>query len=486
MDTRVPPQNLQAEQSVLGGLMLDQDQESWDNVSDILKDDDFYKPAHRTIYMAIRELNKRGSPTDLVTVSNFLMQKNLMDSIGGPSYLGEVIEQSVSSIIIKSHAQIIRDKSTLRKIIHTGQEYVDRAFTHDFTEVDAFINDLESAVYKISELSTSQDMTDASSLVRVSIAKLEELYAQKGDVTGVGTGFIDLDKMTAGFQPSDLIIVAARPSVGKTAFSLNIAINAALREKKTVAYFSVEMAKEQVMMRVLGSEARVSLSGLRSGNIDSYAWPKLISTAAKISETQIFIDDTPSVSPYEIRAKARRMKAKYGLDMIIIDYLQMMSMKQKVESREREVAEISKMLKGLARELKVPVVALSQLNRSVEGRSDRRPMLSDLRESGSIEQDADVIMMLYRDDYYDKDNPELQGTAEVIIGKQRNGPTGTVKLRWQPEFGLFSNNIEQAQGPTPPMPTSANQHHILRPSHDNNDGPSQGNNGKPKNFAPSL
>lgn len=477
METRVPPQNLQAEQSVLGGLMLDQD--SWDNISDILTEGDFYKPAHQIIFLAAKDLSGRGQPTDILSVSNLLTQKRQLDAIGGPAYLGEVLEQAISPVLIKSHAQIIRDKSLLRRVISTSQSFYERAYAHDFVELDNFINELESSVFKLSEMTSSQEMFDASSLVRMSIARLEELYAKKGDVTGISSGFVDLDKMTAGFQPSELIIIAARPSVGKTAFSLNLALNAALREKKVVGYFSVEMAKEQVMLRLLGSEARVPLSGLRSGNIDSYAWPKLISTAARVSDAKIFIDDTSGISPYEIRAKARRMKAKHGLDIILIDYLQMMSMKQKVESREREVSEMSKMLKGIARELKIPVIALAQLNRGVEGRSDRRPMLSDLRESGSIEQDADVIMMLYRDDYYDKDNPEVRGQAEVIISKQRNGPTGVVKLRWQPEFGLFSNNVEGTLGPNPPLST-----------YHNRDGasvsPMPTGNGSPKNYAPTT
>jgi replicative DNA helicase len=284
----------------------------------------------------------------------------------------------------------------------------------------------------------------------------------------VSTGFQELDELTAGLHPGELIILAARPSMGKTALSLNMAVNAALNDKKKVAYFSVEMGKEQVMIRALASSARIRLGDLRIGKIDDQAWPRLINTAAALSETGLFIDDTSGISPFEIRAKARRMKAKYGLDMIIIDYLQLMSMKTKMESREREVSEISKLLKSIAKELQVPVIALAQLNRGVEGRSDRRPMLSDLRESGSIEQDADVIMMIYREDYYDRDNPEIKGLAEVIIGKQRNGPVDTVKLRWKPEFGIFENLI---RGPDAPMPDAPPPPTPIR-------------GGPPKNFEP--
>jgi replicative DNA helicase len=474
MDSRVPPQNITAEQSVLGGLMLEQ--EAWDQVSDLLTENDFYKPTHRIIYTAVRDLNRRGQPTDLVTISNYLMQTNQLDQIGGPTYLAEMMDQTPSIVNIKSYANIVREKSVLRKVITASNQFVEKAYSQDFADIDSFLNEVEGSIFQIAETQTTSDLVDASQLVKLSIDRLEELYATKGDITGVASGFFDLDKMTAGFQPGELIIIAARPSMGKTAFSLNVAMSAALRDKKSVAYFSVEMGKEQVMMRMLASEARISLSQLRSGNIDEYAWPKLINTAAKVSEAPIFIDDTSGISPFDIRAKARRMKARHGLDLIVVDYLQLMSMKQKVESREREVSEISKMLKGLARELKIPVIALAQLNRGVEGRSDRRPMLSDLRESGSIEQDADVIMMLYREDYYDRDTPEIKGLAEVIIGKQRNGPTGTVKVRWRPEYGLFENNIENS--PMPPLPTRNPTSHVT--SLPTNNG------GKPKNFAPGI
>lgn len=480
METRVPPQNLQAEQSVLGGIMLEQD--AWDSISDVITEDDFYKPSHRVIFSAVRELNRKGQPTDLVTVSNYLMQSGQLDMVGGPTYLAEMMDQTPSVVNIKNYAEIVRDRSVLRKIITVGNTFVDRAYMQDFVDVDSFINEVESAIFKISDMSTNQDLVDASQIVKLSLERLEQLYATKGDLTGVPSGFFDLDKMTAGFQPGELIIVAARPSMGKTAFSLNLATHAAVAEKKSVAYFSVEMGKEQVMMRILASEARISMSQLRCGNLNESAWPKLINTAAKVSEVPFYIDDTSGISPFDIRAKCRRMKARHGLDLIIVDYLQLMSMKQKVESREREVSEISKMLKGLARELKIPVIALAQLNRGVEGRSDRRPMLSDLRESGSIEQDADVIMMLYREDYYDRDTPEIKGLAEVIIGKQRNGPTGTVKLRWRPEFGLFENIVENDQ----PLVTTHGSNSPQPPRAAPSASPTPFNNGKPKNFAPEM
>lgn len=319
MESRVPPQNIPAEQSVLGGLMLEQD--AWDHVSDILTENDFYKPSHRTVYGCIRELNKRGQPTDLVTISNYLMQTGQLDNVGGPTYLAEMMDQTPSTVNIKSYAQIVREKSLLRRIIHTSHDFIEKAYTQEFVDLESFLNHVESEVFKIAETTSSNDLMDASQLVKLSLEKLEQLYAQKGEVTGVGSGFFELDKMTNGFQPGELIVVAARPSMGKTAFSLNLALNATLREKKRVAYFSVEMGKEQLMMRMLSSEARIPASQLRSGNIDEFAWPKLINTAAKMSEAPLFIDDTSAISPFDIRAKARRMKAQHGLDMIIVDYL---------------------------------------------------------------------------------------------------------------------------------------------------------------------
>lgn len=474
LDHRVPPQHIEAEQAVLGGLMIAP--ERWDDVAEIISADDFYKPAHRKIFLAIQGLNKKNQAADLMTVSNYLNEKGELDSLGGPTYLAEIMDQTPSAFNIQSYSQIVRDKSILRQVVSVSQGFIERAFNPDFEEVTGFLDSVEQQIFQVSQSRGSQGLVDASELVKTSLEKIEELYAQKLKVTGIPSGFLELDDLTAGFQPGEFIIIAARPSMGKTAFSLNITMNAALREKKKVAYFSVEMAKEQVMIRLLASAAKVRLGDLRIGQIDDKAWPRLINTAAAVSETGLFIDDTSGISPFEVRAKARRLKATHGLDMIIIDYLQLMNMKQKVESRQQEVSEISKLLKSIAKELKVPVIALAQLNRGVEGRSDRRPMLSDLRESGSIEQDADVIMLLYREDYYDRENPEVKGNAEVIIGKQRNGPTDTVKLRWMPEFGLFDNLV---QGPNAPMPDAPPPG---RPQH--RAAQQSPNSGPPKNFAP--
>lgn len=485
---KLPPQNIDAEQSVIGGIMLEQD--AWDEICDVITEEDFYKPSHRKIFASIKTLKNQNNPTDLVTISNALMSADELDKIGGPAYLAELIDRTPSAANILSYAKIVKDKSMLRKIISKTSAISEKAFAEDFEDLPAFIDRIEQDIYAISDEGTTSNIMDSSELVKLSLEKLEELYANKGQITGIPSGFYDFDEMTAGFHSAELSIIAARPSMGKTAYSVNIAMHAALREKKSVAYFSVEMGKEQLMIRMLAAEAQIPLSDMRVGSISDAHWPKLINTAAKISDAKIFIDDTAGLSPYELRAKARRLKARHGLDMIMVDYLQLMSLKTRVESREREVSEISKTLKAIAKELQVPVIALAQLNRSVEGRSDRRPMLSDLRESGSIEQDADIICMLFREDYYDRDNPDIKGLAEVIIGKQRNGPTGTVKLRWQPEYGLFKD-VAQSMSDAPMPPSGAynnsdfgNSNMGGAPSANSpSDEPKPTSSG-PKNFAP--
>ncbi|MBC7372327.1 MAG: replicative DNA helicase [Bdellovibrionaceae bacterium] len=469
MSTRIPPQHLEAEQSIIGGLMLDH--EAFDQVADLIETADFYKPAHQKIYQAIKELHTKAQPIDIITVTNLLQAKDELEVSGGPEYLVSLLDKTISAANIQTHAGIVREKSLLRRLISTSSGLIERAYSQDYTDIESLIDQAEAEVLKVGETKSKQGLVGSMEIVKSSIEKIEELFKRKTDITGLATGFAEMDKMTAGLHPGELTIIAARPSMGKTAFSLNIAQHAVLRLKKTVAYFSLEMGKESMMMRLLSAEAKVSMGEIRTGRIQDSSWPKLISAAGALSEAGLFIDDTPGISPFEIRARCRRLKAQHGLDMVMIDYLQLMDLKQKVESRERAVSEISKALKTISKELQIPVIALAQLNRGVEGRSDRRPMLSDLRESGSIEQDADVIMLLYRDDYYDKEDPDKQGHAEVIIGKQRNGATGTIKLRFDAKYSRFrdpdpesvghsGHSMASPQGAPPPMP------------------------GKPRNFAP--
>lgn len=448
MSQKLPPQNIEAEFSVLGGLMLER--EAFDQVSDLISSHDFYKPAHQIIYRTISELHQKAQPIDLVTVSNALQTKNELDVIGGPEYLLSLLDKVVSAANIDSHAKIVHEKSLLRRLISTSSSLIEKAYGSEFDSAEGLIDFAESEILKVGEQKNTSGLMGSMDIVKTSIEKIEELYKRKADVTGVPTGFVELDRMTSGLHGGELIIIAARPSMGKTAFSLNLASHMSLRAKKTVAYFSVEMGKEAVMMRLLAAESKISMGEIRNGRIQDASWPKLIQAAGSISESNLFIDDTAGISPFEIRARCRRLKATHGLDCVMIDYLQLMDLKQKVESRERAVSEISKGLKAIAKEMNIPIIALAQLNRGVEGRSDRRPMLSDLRESGSIEQDADVIMMLYRDDYYDKDDPDKQGSAEVIIGKQRNGPTGTVKLRFDAKYNRFRDADAETVSPLPP------------------------------------
>jgi replicative DNA helicase len=461
----LPPQNIEAEQSILGGLLLEAS--AFDQVGDMLMEEDFYRPAHQIIYKAIKELHGKSERPDLLTLSNLLESKRELDAVGGATYLASLLEKTFSAANIVSYCKIVREKSLLRKLISTSSKFIEKAYNSDYQDIEVFLDQAESDLFKVSESKNQSGLVGAMEIVKTSIERIEELYKRKADITGLATGFTELDKMTAGLHGGELIIIAARPSMGKTAFSLNIASHIALKQKKTVAYFALEMGKESLMTRMLAGEAKVSMSELRSGKIQDSSWPRLISAAGQLSEAPLFIDDTPGISPFEIRARCRRLKSQYNLDIIMIDYLQLMDLKIKVESRERAVAEISKSLKTLAKELNIPVLALAQLNRGVEGRADRRPMLSDLRESGSIEQDADVIGMLYRDDYYDKDDPEKAGNAEVIIGKQRNGPTGTVKLKFDAKYNRFRDADPEAVSPLPPP-----QAPPPRPS------------GAPKNFAP--
>ncbi len=472
MEMRTPPNNTDAEKSILGGLLVQP--EAFEVVSDILTPQDFYKLVHQKLYKVMVDLHNRREPIDIVTVSNELKSKKELEQIGGSAVLADIMNEGPTAVNIEQYAKIVKEKSLLRKIIKANTEILDQAYDGDFENIDAFIDEAEGKIFGIGQQrEVSQGLVGAAELIKVSIDKLTELSTKQQDIIGIPTGFRHLDKLTAGFQSGDMIILAARPSMGKTAFSLNLALNASLHNKKNVAFFSVEMGKEQLMMRMLATEAQVDLSALRVGRIKDSDWPRLIDKASKLGEANLFIDDTSGISPQEIRSKARRLKQQHGLDMIMVDYLQIMKLRTRIESREREVAEISRSLKAIAKELEVPVIALAQLNRGVEGRTgdSRKPVLSDLRESGSIEQDADIIMMLYREEYYDPDNPDVKGQADLLIRKHRNGPVGELKLRWEAEFGRFSD-WQEAAPPSGPMPSAQNS-----PS-------SYQGGGKPRNYAP--
>lgn len=462
MAGKIPPQSLEAEQAIIGSLMLDKD--AWLQIADALLPEDFYSPAHQTIYSSMRELSTKSQAIDMITVTAILQNSGAFEGVGGHSYLVELLDRTVSSANLSEYVRIVKEKSLLRKVISVSSEIMQEAYSERVDDVESFLDRSEARFFHLSENRDNEGLSAPMEAVKQSLIKIEDYYKRKADITGLASGFTQLDRMTSGMHAGELIIVAARPSMGKTAFGLNLAQHVALKDGKTVAFFSLEMSKESVFMRLLSSEAKINLRDIRSGRITDSQWPKLISAAGHLSDSKFFIDDSSRLSPFEIRTRARRLKAMTGsLDLIVIDYLQFMSLKQKVDNREREVSEISRGLKSLAKELGIPVIALAQLNRGVEGRTEKRPMLSDLRESGSLEQDADVIMLLYRDDYYDKDDASKAGAAEVIIGKQRNGPTGTVKLRFDAEYGRFRDlEIEPQVPPPPPATTSPNRPTLVR------------------------
>jgi replicative DNA helicase len=432
---KVPPQNLEAEQSVLGGILLDN--MAINSVLEILVTDDFYSEAHRKIFTAILELSEKSEPSDLITLSSILRDKKHLEGIGGESYLASLVDRVPSAANISYYSKIVKEKSILRRLIGAATEILNKSYDSN-SDIDSVLDESEHTIFEISENKVKPSFFPIKEIIKDSFKTIESLYERKALITGVSTGYKKVDEITSGFQNSDLIIIAGRPSMGKTALAINIAQYASIENETPVAIFSLEMSKEQLAFRLLASEARVDSQRLRKGFVGEVDWPKLTTAAGRLSEAPIYIDDTPAISVLEMKAKARRLKAEKGLGLVILDYLQLM--RGRGPSREQEISEISRSLKSLAKELEVPVVALSQLNRQVEARSDRRPQLADLRESGAIEQDADVIMFIYRDEVYNKseDNPE-KGLAEVIIGKQRNGPTGFVKLSFLKEYTRFEN-----------------------------------------------
>ena len=434
---RVPPQNIEAEQSIIGGILLDN--QYLNAVLEVLEGGDFYSESHRRIFAAILELDNKGEPSDLITLSNALKEKNQLDHVGGLAYLTSLVDNVPSAANIAYYAKIVKEKAILRRLIGTATDILKKSYDTG-ADINSVLDESEHAIFEISEKKIRPAFFSIKDLIKDSFKTIESLYERKEFVTGVPTGFEKIDDMTSGLQNSELIIIAGRPSMGKTALALDIARHAALEVGIPVALFSLEMAKEQLAIRLLSSEAKVDSQRIRRGFLGETDWPKLTTAAGRLSEAPIFIDDTPAIMALEMKAKARRLMAEAGLGLIILDYLQLMRSGANKDSREQEISEISRSLKSLAKELRVPVVALSQLNRKVEDRTNRRPQMADLRESGAIEQDADLIAFIYRDEVYNRseDNPE-KGIAEIIIGKQRNGPTGIVKLIFLEKYTRFEN-----------------------------------------------
>jgi replicative DNA helicase len=437
---RMPPQSVEAEQSVLGGLMLDT--HAWDRVADKIAEADFYRKEHRLIYRAIAALAEDNNPADVVTVSEWLDKNHELANAGGLSYLASLANNTPSAANISAYANIVRERALLRNLIHASNRIAQSAYHTEGRSAGDVLDFAEKSIFDISEQGAHRrgGFTPLKTLLTSAVDRIDELFRSESPITGISTGFKDLDDMTSGLQRGDLIIVAGRPSMGKTSLAMNIAENAAVGTKAPVAIFSMEMPGEQLAMRMMASLGRINAHKVRTGKLDDDDWPRLTHAIGLLAEAPMFIDDTPALTPLELRARARRLKREHGLGLIVVDYLQLMQAPESSENRATEISGITRSLKGLAKELSVPVIALSQLNRSLEQRPNKRPVMSDLRESGAIEQDADVIFFIYRDEVYNEDSPE-KGSAEIIIGKQRNGPTGKVKLTFLGEYTRFENYI---------------------------------------------
>jgi replicative DNA helicase len=432
---KVLPHSSEAEQSVIGSMIMDKD--AIVTASEMVTGDDFYEQRYGVLFDAMIELFNEGKPVDLITLSNKLKEKDVPPEICSLEFIRDLITAVPTSANVRHYANIVKEKSTLRQLIKVTEGITNQCYL-DKDKVETILEETEKKVFDILQKRNSGDFVSIKDIVFQSLESIESAAKNKGSVTGVATGFYDLDYKTAGLQPSDLILVAARPSMGKTAFVLNVAEHVALRSNVTTAIFSLEMSKDQLVKRILSMHSKVDSQAIRSGDLSDDDWLKLVESARTIGNSNLIIDDTSSISISELRSKCRKFKLEHNLGLVIIDYLQLMSGSKKSESRQQEISEISRSLKALAREINAPVVALSQLSRAVEQRPDKRPMLSDLRESGAIEQDADVVMFIYRDDYYNHDSEDA-GISEIIIGKQRNGPTGTVKLAWLSQYTKFAN-----------------------------------------------
>jgi replicative DNA helicase len=434
---KVPPHSVEAEQSVLGGLMLEN--RAWDQIADRIIEEDFYRYDHRLIFRSIVNLAEENKPLDVITLSEWLKQRGDLADAGGLSYLGTLAKDTPSAANIRAYADIVREKSVLRQLISVGSHITDSAFNSGDRPSKELLDEAEQKVFQIAEQgSRQQAFHSIKDLLKTSLARIEELSKSEDTITGEATGYTDLDEMTSGFHGGDLVIVAGRPAMGKTTFSMNIAEHVALNQK-AVAIFSMEMPAEQLVLRLFASNGRVPLTDIRTGKIREEDWPRVGMAVKAFAQTKLFIDDTPALSPTEVRAKTRRLAREHGgLGLVVLDYIQLMQSGAKSDNRAAEISEISRSLKGLAKELDCPIIALSQLNRSLEQRPNKRPVMSDLRESGAIEQDADIIIFIYRDEVYNDDSPD-KGMAEILISKQRNGPIGTVRLTFTGKYTRFDN-----------------------------------------------
>jgi len=436
---RVPPHSIEAEQSVLGGLMLDN--EAWNEIADMVNEQDFYRRDHGLIFTAIAQLADETNPFDVLTISDYLEKQDLLTKVGGLAYLAQLVKDTPSAANIKAYAGVVRERSTLRALIKIGTDISGSAYQTEGRPIKELVDDAERKVFSIAERNSrgGKGYIGVSEVLSPVFQRLKELSQSDSRYTGMETGYKEFDNMTSGLQKGDLIIVAGRPSMGKTTLAVNMAEFAALNEAKSVAMFSMEMSSEQLVLRMMSSVGRVNQTRLRSGKMEPEDWNRVTSSMSLLKKAKIFIDDTPALSPTDLRARARRIKREHGLDLVLVDYLQLMSVKGGSENRATEISEISRNLKALARELEIPVIALSQLNRSLEQRQDKKPVMSDLRESGAIEQDADLIVFIYRDEVYNPEDEQSKGKAEILIRKQRNGPIGSVVLTFLGKYTRFEN-----------------------------------------------
>ncbi|MEW6352459.1 MAG: replicative DNA helicase [Thermodesulfobacteriota bacterium] len=443
--TRLPPQFIEGEKAILGGLLIDNG--ALPRVMSVLRADDFYLEPHRHIYRCMEQLFERNTPVDWLTVRAGLRDEGRLEAVGGDQYLTGLADAVPSAANIMHYGLLVREKSVLRHLISATSEITTRCY-QEHENIDEFLDEAEQLIFEIGQARIQSGPVHVHDLMKTSLQTVERLYERRENITGVPSGFRDLDEYTGGFQDSDLIIIAGRPSMGKTSLALNVAMSAAIEYKITTAIFSLEMSNEQIGLRMLCSKAKVNLRALRTGYLSKAEWPKLTTACGLISEAPIYVDDTPAINTLEIRAKARRLKKERNLGLVVVDYLQLMQNPTRRDSREKEISEISRSLKALAKELSVPVIALSQLNRQVEQRPNKRPQLADLRESGAIEQDADVILFIYRDEVYNQspDNPK-KGEAEIIIGKQRNGPIGVARVQFSAEYSTFRPFVQRDDEP---------------------------------------